>query len=452
MRSKAVWSAILMGGLILILAVWVIAQEESAVYLPVVQRPFPTPTFTSTPTQTPTPPPTMTPTPSATPSPTATPEPMVEMRGLWVSRFDWTNYNSADPAKIDEIVDNAALAGFNTLFFQVRGTADAFYTPGLEPWAQRLSGVLGQDPGWDPLALMIGKAHAKGIQVHAYINTYPVWTGCDAPPDDVTPQHLYHKLLDEHGATEGKNNGVQWDSDGNIVCHVYQYMSPASLLGDAHLLAVAQDLVTRYNVDGLHLDHIRYVGASASCDPVSAARYGDVCFADDGYGDWQRQQVNGTVQKIYEQVVPLRPGLWLSAAVWPVYQDYWGWGANQGYFNYYQDSKAWVNNGYIDSISPMIYTSAPGCPDSSFWTQTRWETLATNFQADSNGRFIIPGIGATYCTFDEIAWRIEKARQIGTAGHAIFSYGGLLANAYFDDLAAGPYAVPAVVPEITWHP
>ncbi|MCA9993477.1 MAG: hypothetical protein KDE29_20985, partial [Anaerolineales bacterium] len=87
------------------------------------------------------------------------PQPLIELRGLWVTRFDWTSYGSpADPAKIDEIVSNAAAAGFNAIFFQVRGAGDAYYTPGREPWAQRVSGgTLGQppDPLWDPLAYFV---------------------------------------------------------------------------------------------------------------------------------------------------------------------------------------------------------------------------------------------------------------------------------------------------------
>jgi len=88
---------------------------------------------------------------------------------------------------------------------------------------------------------------------------------------------------------------------------------------------------------------------------------------------------------------------------------------------------------------------------SSYWTRDRWQTLVTNFQADSGGRFIIPGIGANL-DFGEIAARIEFARVAGTAGHAIFSYGDLNNLGYFDDLAAGPYAQPAAVPAINWHP
>ncbi|MCP4428534.1 MAG: family 10 glycosylhydrolase [Chloroflexi bacterium] len=389
------------------------------------------------------------------------PEPtsMVEFRGLWVTRFDWTSYGAAaDPAKIDEIVQNAALAGFNVIFFQVRGTADAFYQSDIEPWAQRVSGIaLGQppDPLWDPLAYMVQLAHAAGIQVHAYMNVYPVWSDCDNLPDpNAEPTHFYYLLQNEHGETDGKLNGLQWYDTGEVLCDVYQRATPASAFGDDHYLAIAADLVARYDIDGIHLDNIRYGDSNASYDPVSQANYDDAY----AYGEWQRRQVNGTVRKFYEQIVPLKEGLWLSAAVWPVHQKKpeWGWTQpyQEGYSTYYQDSKAWLVDGYIDSISPMIYPGgAINCPDDNeYWTQERWGTLVEDYVGDGNGRYIIPGIGAKYCTFDEIEARISLGRQAGAAGHALFSYGGLLTGDYFDDLANGPHMIPATVPKVAWHP
>lgn len=399
------------------------------------------------------------------------PQPMQEFRGLWVSRYDWTLYGQpANSAKLDEIVQNAALAGFNVIFFQVRGTADAYYTPGLEPWAQRVSGVaLGQppDPMWDPLAYLIAAAHTAGIQVHAYLNVYPVWDDCDTPPPNTAPTHFYYLLRDYHLTTAGKLNGLQWYKDETVLCNPYLRATPASSFGDKHYLDVAEDLVTRYDIDGIHLDNIRYGASNASYDPVSADNYDDTY----SYDEWQRRQVNSTVRKFYEQIVPLKAGLWLSAAVWPIHivDPAWGFPGHpqQGYSTYFQDSKVWLADNYIDSISPMIYPNtynecdADGNyiedPDdepapTDYWLRVRWQTLVADYQMDGNGRYIIPGIGAGYCNFDEIEARIDMARQIGTAGHAIFSYRGLLAGDYFDDFAAGPYAVPAVVPEITWHP
>ena len=337
----------------------------------------------------------------------------------------------------------------------MRGEADAFYNSAYEPWSYRLTGTLGQDPGWDPLGYLIQQAHAAGIQVHAYINVYTVWLGCDPPPAGTNPLHLYYQIQQAHGTTNGKLNGLQWYSNGNVVCgsSEYQRSSPASVFVDNHLMNVATDLVTHYDIDGLHLDHIRYAGSTTSCDPVSAAAAGVSCFSTPpngyaSYEDWQRAQVNGTVWKFYTQIVPQKAGLWLSAAVWPSYST--------GYNNYFQDPKSWLGfydgEAYIDSVSPMIYPGTFNCPDNSGWTQSVWYNTVADYQSESNGRYIIPGIGTGYCTFSEIETRINMARSIGTAGHALFSYRGLKNNQYFDDLHNGPYATPAVVPSISWHP
>lgn len=376
--------------------------------------------------------------------------PLVEFRGLWVTRFDWTTFgNPANPAKIDEIVQNAAAAGFNVIFFQVRGVADAYYTPGPEPWAARMSGgTLGQppDPLWDPLANLVAAAHSHNIQVHAYLNVYPVWDNCSTPPPVVSPLPFYYQLNQEHGT----NAGFQWNTSYQVNCDVYIRATPASVFADNHYLEVATYLVENYDIDGLHLDNIRYGGQNVSCDPVSEAAFGAPCFSA-GYADWQRAQVNGTVAKFYNQVILTHPDLWLSAAAWPVYIDQWGWGVASGYDSYYQDSKAWLEGGYIDSISPMIYPGTYHCPDDSFWTLDHWQITMQDYQEDNSGRYVIPGIGTGYCTFTEIEARIAAARQAGTIGHALFSYGALLTNGYFDDLADGPYAEPAVVPDIPWH-
>lgn len=394
-------------GLLLVIVVSARTLQDARLYEPLWAKAEPTPTITPAPT------------PTATPTPSG-----VEFRGMWVTRFDWTSsVQPADPAKIEEIVNDAASAHINVIFFQVRANADAYYAPGLEPWAKRVSGVFGQPPSpyWDPLATLVQAAHGQGIQVHAYLNVYPVWDDCQTPPaENVLPRPFYYDLRDFHGVTGSRLNGLQWNTSYNVACSSYLRASPASTFVDDHLLAVGADLVTRYDIDGIHLDHIRYEGVNTSCDPVSEASAGANCFTTppDGYlsyGDWQRAQVNGTVAKFYDQVVPLKPGLWLSAAVWPIYIDIWNWGGQEGYYDYYQDSKAWVAGGYIDSISPMIYPGSYDCDNPGFWTQQRWETLTADFQASSAGRFVIPGIGTGYCTLPKLrpasTWRGRLARR-----------------------------------------
>lgn len=405
--------------------------------------------------------------------------PVTELRGVWLTRTDWTIYGnpSATQERIDTIISTLADTGFNVIFFQIRAEADAYYASDLEPWSRRLTGSLGGDPGFDPLAYMIQQAHANNIQVHAYVNVYTVWVdaGCDVPPPETAvPTHLHYLLQNWHGVSDTITttvnlNGLQWNTQRKIVCaDSYSWATPASMPLADHLVAVANDIVSRYDVDGLHLDRIRYADGSgnASCDPVSAIASGADCFANPNYADWQRSQINNLVARIYNEAIitATRPVL-LSAAVWPIHELDPAWTnfdghPQQGNIHYYQDSKAWLASSTIDSLSPMIYPAVYGTCDTGgsyvqgndYWTQDRWQTLVEDFVADSNGRFIIPGIGGNYCTFAEIQARIDIARASGAAGHAIFSYRHLEQNVYFDDLKNGPYAQPATPPEITWRP
>ena len=383
--------------------------------------------------------------------------PPTELRGLWVSRFDWTGWHDPGSAgAIDEIVAKAAGANFNVILFQVRGTADAFYTPGLEPWSDRLNIAreLGLDPGWDPLARMVSSAHAAGLQVHAYINVYPAWYGTTEPISTTTPVHPFWTWT--YWPDTDWADWRHWDQDGPMNLNPsYLFASPGAPPVADHILNVSRDIVNRYAVDGLHLDYIRYAGPQYSCDPFTEQNSPSDCFSS-GWEDWQRDQISDLVERIYTD---MPSDVMLSAAVWPVYERPAGWPTylREGRNDYYQDSQTWVQSGIIDAIMPMIYpANYDKCPDDSFWTQSVWETLAADFQANSGGRHIVTGIGGGYCSFDEIVWRIEKGRSLGTAGHAIFSYSLINGNGYWDwdefTAPGGPHEEPALVPATTWRP
>ncbi|MEN8098714.1 MAG: family 10 glycosylhydrolase, partial [Chloroflexota bacterium] len=177
----------------------------------------------------------------------------VEFRGLWITRFDWTGmWDVGSPARIDEMVNKAADANFNVLLFQVRGTGDAFYTPGLEPWSARLnsSGELGRNPGWDPLAVMIDKAHARGLQVHAYVNTFPTWYDDTAPQKNTVPVHPFWSWT---YSGDGWSAWRVWDDEGhmNLESGKYLFASPAAPYVREHIKGVVLDIAQRYQVDGI---------------------------------------------------------------------------------------------------------------------------------------------------------------------------------------------------------
>jgi len=454
-----------------------IGNRKTAMYLDDVSvyiwcatsTPTPTLPATSTPTSTPT----ETPTRATPPLGRRVYLPLIfkawqppEFRGLWVDRWSYQS-----PKDIQTIIQKAAQANFNAIFLQVRGKADAYYQSNYEPWAAGLtvSGTytqtqLGQNPGWDPLQLAIDEAHAQGLQLHAWINVYPVWMTSPEgapPPEDVTPQHLYWKLSDTYGPLDWR----QWDEEGPIRLDDYArisylYASPAVTLTVSHIISVCQDILTNYNVDGLHLDHIRYAGPDFSHDPISEAAFAaaQVLDPDLTWADWQRAQVTGLVAQIYQQAILPRHGVMLTAAVWPIYRDYWDWITNDGYDGYYQDSQGWMREGVIDGIVPMLYAnlvSMAGTKPDDY--ALRFSTLIRDFVAADNGRFALAGIYAGtspslahYDDFSDIAQSIHLARQAGAAGQVIFSYRLINERDYWDDFLAGPYAWRSDIPPMPW--
>jgi uncharacterized lipoprotein YddW (UPF0748 family) len=147
--------------------------------------------------------------------------------------------------------------------------------------------------------------------------------------------------------------------------------------------------------------------------------------------------VTDLVRQTQAAIQAIRPGTRLSAAVWfCYYEDGCGYNLSSGYADYYQDSLGWLAEGIIDGIAPMLYEWA------GFDDLATWQAVMLQFQNANAGRDVYPGIGGDFDDFGQIADRIQAARQAGTAGHAIFSYGAIDAHGYWDDLANGPYADP----------
>lgn len=355
---------------------------------------------------------------------------MPEARALWVTRYDYCDPNGdCDPAKIQTIISKAAYANFNVILFQVRANGDAYYHSNYEPWSERISGTLGTDPGWDPLATAITAAHQAKLELHAYINVYPAWIGATPPISPTTPPHMYHALTQTHGS-----DWLQWDDDGPMqLSQHYLWGSPGHPAVANHIISVCRDIVTNYAVDGLHLDNVRYAGAQYSQDPVSLSRYEAVSNTM-SYADWQRSQVTELVSRLYTDV--LTADLELSAAVWPYYDS--------GYSDYYQDSLDWLGEGAMDAIAPMLYAGAVLTDNAAY------EDRVVEFVSRAAGRQVWAGITGDYDTFGPIADRIQIARWNGAAGQAIFRYALIDAKGYWDDLRNGPYAARVAVPDTPW--
>ncbi len=268
------------------------------------------------------------------------------VHAIWVTRYD---YKTADD--VQTIVNNCADAGFNTILFQVRGNGTAFYRSPLEPWADELGG---RDPGYDPLQVACQTAHAREVQLHAYVNALPAWRG-KTPPSN--PEQLYNKhpdwfWYDQYGKRQALSS-------------FYVSLNPCLPEVRRYIVDVFRDLVTRYDVDGLHLDYIRFpneppaIPSGTDIDYPRDARTLELYRQATGkapdddkesWNQWRTDQVTQLVADIHNMVQRTKPGVVVTASVGSVR-------ANS--LKHFQDAQAWIDQGSVDGICLMNYTSDP---------------------------------------------------------------------------------------------
>jgi len=355
-----------------------------------------------------------------------------EVRALWVARTSLTS-----PDAVQALVQQAAAAGFNTLFVQVRGRGDALYRSPLEPPPEFLS----DQPGFDPLQSVITAAHARGLAVHAWVNAYFVWDAADPPRD---PRHLvnanpewlavpralgrelYHRDPRDPEYLRRLTDYVA----ANIDVVEGLYTSPSHPRVQQRLQRVWIDLATGYDLDGIHHDFIRFatsaydysrsalqqfqtwvrplVDAEGYEELAAAARDDPYAFAEalpELWDRFRRDSISDLVRRVYRDVKGRRPHLVVSAAVLPDWRSAAGW--------QFQDWSSWLAAGSIDVAVPMAYTG----DDEQFrgWIDA---ALAT---AGAPGR-VWAGVGAYRNPVAGTVRQITLARASGVGGIAVFSY------------------------------
>lgn len=330
-------------------------------------------------------------------------EPMV---ALWVTRWDYRQ-----PEDVERIVADAAALGVTDLLWQVRGQGDAYYASDREPWGEELLADLPpgtSEPGFDPLTLAIQRAHASGIRLHAWVNVMPLWKGVTPPKSKDHPWHLHPewRLRDARGTPQPLGDG-------------YVIANPALDSVQDHIVGVCRDLVDRYDLDGLHLDYVRFIPPTGD----QAGRYlrdtrtlslfrrttgrGSVQFNEDeaAFRSWIRDRITQLVTRIRAEAVDRRPGVVLSAAVWrrpDIARE-----------TYLQDAVAWLQDGTIDRAMPMIYTD----DDEQFVRDLRaWHEAVP-------GADIVPGIGVYKHRASQTPMQISLVT--GRNGFALFGYASI---------------------------
>ena len=273
------------------------------------------------------------------------------MRGIWVStvsNLDYPTAKTTDAAKLkaeaDTILDNIKAMNMNTVFFQVRPCGDAFYKSSIFPWSSYISGKQGTAPsdGFDPLEYWVSAAHARGLELHAWINPYRITRGGDTE---------WNSLPASNPAKGAYADCVVKYSDGNY------YYDPGNPKSIDLIVKGALEIVNNYDVDGIHMDDYFYPSPSFN-DDASWKAYGS------GYSDkseWRRDNVNKLVaeldSKLHQADSSIRfgispQGIWANSTTMPNGSATWG---NEAYTQKFADCVAWINAGTIDYIAPQIY-------------------------------------------------------------------------------------------------
>lgn len=359
-----------------------------------------------------------------------------EVRGLWVTRTSLTS-----PESIRALVDAATRGGFNTLVVQVRGRGDAYYRSSYEPRATELPA----SPSFDPLAMTIALAQAAGFSVHAWVAVNLVSSATDVP---TTPQHIVHRQPDWlmvpkalaaelHRVDPSHPSYVarlaRWTRANGQIEGLFA--SPVHPWAATHVVKVVTEIATRYAVDGLHLDYVRFPNHDFDYSRAAVQQFkgvirpslSDAARRDADRRDrtdvlayptlfaeqWTRfreDRLTALVTRIRNEVKAVRPGLVVSAAVFPDAAD--------ARSRRLQDWRGWIERGLIDVVAPMAYTE-----DLATFTRQIADAKAL---AGSQAA-VWAGIGAYRLTTPATLTHIAAAQRAGAPGVLLFSYDSLVA-------------------------
>jgi uncharacterized lipoprotein YddW (UPF0748 family) len=373
-----------------------------------------------------------------------------EFRAAWVATVENIDWPSRRDLTVEQqqqeliaIVDKAAELKLNALIVQVRTSADSLYVSKLEPWSIYLTGQSGRapEPLYDPLQMWIEEAHRRGIELHAWFNPYRA----RVDQYECAGSHISRArpdLVREYGK--------------------YLWLDPGEPDAAAHSLSVFRDVLARYDVDGVHIDDYFYPY------PIKADET-EVPFPDDASwskyqasggllnrDDWRRDNVNRLIEGIYLATRELRPHAKFGISPFGIGRP--GRAPEiEGFDQYsklYADAELWLHNGWCDYFTPQLYWPVDQRPQTfpillDYWTgenrQARhlWPGLFTSRVGDPRRPFP-PG---------EVPRQIEVTRaKSASPGHLHFSMKALMQNreGLADELKAGLYSQPAVVPASPW--
>ena len=403
----------------------------------------------------------------------ATNLPKRELRAVWlttINNLDWPDTKATSPQTIDrqkkeltDILDRLKAANFNAVVLQTRIRGTVIYPSAIEPMDPCITGTFlpPQSPSlltpnsslltpnsslltpnsslltpnsslltppYDPLAFAIEECHKRGMQLHAWVVAIP---GNKA---------TQLKALGPHALSKRVPHLVIKTSEGNM-------LDPGIPETAEYLASICEEIVTRYDIDGLNFDYIRYPEKEIRFN--DAATYRKYAQPGQSLADWRRSNTNRIVQLIHDRVKAIKP--WVAISCSPVgkYADTQrysagGWNALNAVS---QDAKLWIKQGWMDILMPMMY-----------FRGNNYYPFALDWQEDSYGRTIASGLGVYQIDRSQQNWplaemerQINYCRQHGLGGQVFFRSRFITDNTkgIYDLLQRNLYRTPALPPPLT---
>ena len=358
----------------------------------------------------------------STPEPSADPNPALpagEWRAVWVSYLEWAamDFSTEDAfrAGVVQLLDNCTGLGLNTVLAQVRPFGDALYRSTLFPWSHLCTGVQGQDPGFDPLDVLLTEAHARGLSLEAWVNPYRLRSSASMPSAIAE-----NSLLNTH---------PEW------VCTVNEgaYLNPAIPEAADYVVQGVAELVQNYAVDGIHFDDYFYPTTDPSIDAAQFAASGETDLTA-----WRRANVTRLVKAAHDAVKAADPTLRFGVSPQG--------NPDNDRNEQYTDLSVWLTasgaDAVVDYLCPQIYWGY-GYTLSSGSTRFAFENIIAEWlalpRAESTALYF--GLGAyrvgvgdgganadsvsQWCTGSALARQVTDLRSAGAGGWALYRYGSL---------------------------
>lgn len=375
--------------------------------------------------------------------------PKREFRGVWVAtvaNIDWPSkpglHSEMQKQELLDILDAHHRSGLNAIMFQVRPSADAFYSKSTEVWSRWLTGEQGYGPMpfYDPLEFAINEAHKRGMELHAWFNPY---RAAFSLKDKVHPDHISRKK-------------PQWffDYAGK------KLFNPGLPEVREYIVGVIMNVVRNYDIDGVHFDDYFYPGLEAGRQIPDTESY--ILYGRDykNIKEWRLSNVDTLIHTLSDSIriakkhvkFGISPfGIWKNRS-----QDPEGSFTNGGssYLEMYADTRKWLQKGWIDYINPQIY-----------WPfrhrLAAFENLLDWWSHNSYGRHLYIG-QAAYRSMENVPGfrnRSELPNQVRALrsnprvqGSVYFSSKSLTRNlaGFQDSLRRDFYKYPSLPPQMLW--